>query len=97
MIAKKDKVKKDDRILEIKIIDGELPLAKIGQIDRRIFQGGNRLHARFQPMTGFWRLSYEVGTIPGALDNSWLSFDQLLVDTARYLKTRNLEITQVLD
>ena len=96
-LANKDKLKKDDRILEIKVIDGEAPLSSIGTMDKRLFQGGNRLHARYQPMTGFWKLSYEIGSLPPVLDDAWMSFDKLLVDTARYLKTRNLEISQVLD
>lgn len=96
-LANKDKLKKDDRILEIKVVDGEQPLSSIGTMDKRLFQGGNKLHARYNPMTGFWNLAYEIGSLPPTLQDSWLSFDKLLVDTERYLKTRNLEIAQVLD
>lgn len=97
MIAKKDKVKKDDRILVIKVIDGEKPLSSIGTMDKRIFQGGNRMHAKYNPMTGFWRVSYEVGHVPANLDQSWMTFDGLMYDVGNYLRSRNLEIEQVLD
>ena len=96
-LAKKDKLKKDDRILELKVIDGERPLSSIGLVDKKLFQGGNRLHAWYNPQFGTWKLRYEVGQLPQALENSWMSFDQLMYDTSRYLKTRNLEISQVLD
>jgi hypothetical protein len=96
-LANKDKLKKDDRILEVKVLDGEKPLSSIGMVDKRIFQGGNKLHAFYNPMTGFWKLRYEVGVIPGKLMNNWLSFDQLLADTDKYLRSRNMYISEVLD
>lgn len=97
MIAKKDKLKKDDRILELRVIDGEKPLSSIGLVDKRLFQGGNKLHAYYNPQFGCWKLRYEVGFIPQALENSWSTFDQLIYDTSRYLKGRNLEIAEVID
>lgn len=97
MIANRDKLKKDDRVLVLKIIDGKLPLAKLGQIDRRCFSGDNKLHARFEPQTGYWHCAYEFGVIPGALTGKWMSFDKLLYDVQRYLKTRNIEVEKVLD
>lgn len=96
-LANKDKLKKDDRILEVKTIDGKLPLSSIGKVDKRIFQGGNKLHAFYHPLTGFWKLRYEVGELPQGLQNQWLSFEQLVTDTDRYLRKRNLYIEQVLD
>lgn len=96
-LANKDKIKKDDRVLDVQIIDGEKPLSSIGQMDKRLFRGGNALHAKYNPMTGFWKLNYEVGDIPAALKNSWTSFEQLLDDTDKYLRTRNLYVAKVLD
>ena len=96
-LANKDKLKKDDRILEIGIKDGEKPLSSIGLVDKRLFQGGNKLHAYYVPQFGQWKLRYEVGAIPPALDASWTSFEGLLYEVKRYLATRNLEVTQVLD
>lgn len=97
MIAKKDKLKKDDRILELKVIDGEKPLSSIGLVDKRLFQGGNKLHAYYIPQLGCWKLRYEIGAIPAALENSWSSFNQLVYDTSRYLRGRNLEISEIID
>jgi len=96
-LANKDKLKKDDRILEIKVIDDKKPLSSIGLVDKRLFKGGNTLHAFFNPQTGFWRVRYDVGTIPQPLDNSWNNFDQLLTDVNKYFSERNLYIDKVLD
>lgn len=98
MIMKKDKLKKDDRILELGVLGDIEPTAtQLGSTDKRLYKGGNKLHAFYNPMNGFWKLRYETGELPGALQNSWTTFEQLLNDTDRYYRTRGLYIQQVLD
>lgn len=96
-LANKDKLKKDDRILVVKVIDEKKPLNSIGLVDKRLFKGGNNIHAFFNPQTGFWKLRYEIGNLPGGLVNQWTTFDDLLAATKKYLNKRNLYIEQVLD
>ena len=96
-LANRDKLKKDDRILVVKLLDGELPLSSIGKVDKRIFQGGNNLHGFYNPQTGLWRLRYEKGDLPHKLQDAWPSFELLYAAADKYLRTRNLYIEQVLD
>jgi hypothetical protein len=96
-LANRDKLKKDDRILIVKLIDGELPLSSIGKVDKRLFQGGNHLHAFYSSHTGLWKLRYEKGDLPFKLQDAWPTFDTLYAATDKYLRTRNLYIEQVLD
>lgn len=93
----KDKLKKDDRILVLKVIDGEKPLSSIGMVDKTLFTGGNRLHARYTVQTGWWNCYYDHGKIPEAISGTWTSFDKLHFDVQAYMKKRNIAIEQVLD
>ena len=97
MIAKREKVKKDDRILVLKVIDGEKPLSSIGMVDKKLLTGGNAMHAKHDPQTGTWSCSYEHGAIPEAISGKWMSYSQLLFDVEAYLKKRNIEVEKVID
>lgn len=97
MQRNKDKLKKDDRIILVGVIDGEKPLSSIGMVDKRLFTGDNKLHAKYNPMTGFWKLNYEVGILPPALDQAWTSFEQLRFDVSAYFFKRNIEIKSIIE
>lgn len=97
MIAKKDKLKKDDRIFMLRVIDGEKPLSSIGMVDKTLFTGGNTLHARYNVQSGWWDCYYDHGRVPEPLAGTWTSYDKLLFDVEAYLRKRNIEIYQVLD
>jgi hypothetical protein len=96
-LANKDKLKKNDRIFVLKVIDGEKPLSSIGMVDKTLLTGGNAMHARHDPQTGYWTCSYEHGAIPEAISGRWMSYQQLLFDVEAYLKKRNIEIEKVID
>lgn len=92
----KEKMKSDDRILVLSIIDGKKPLSSIGQVDNRLFKGENRLHAYLDDITGLWKFKYDEGVIPGALKQSFVTFDLLLEYAKKYFASRNIEIKEVL-
>jgi hypothetical protein len=93
----RDKLKKDDRVLVLKIIDGERPLTSLGMVDKSLFTGGNNLHAVADPQSGFWRCYYDHGKVPEALSGTWTSYERLLFDVEAYLRKRNIEIEKVID
>lgn len=97
MIHNRDKLKKDDRVLVLKIIDGEKPLSSIGMVDKSLFTGGNNLHAKFDTQQGMWYCAYDRGAVPEAISSKWTSYSQLLFDVEAYLKKRNVEIEKVID
>lgn len=88
----------DDRILELKVIDGTKPLNVIGMVDPRLFRsGGNRLHAMREPQTSLWRLVYEQGSLPPQLRQKFTSFNKLMAHVRHYYGKRNLEVYKVTD
>ena len=66
-----------------------------GIIDKRLFTGGNRLHAVQD--SGLWYLKYDEGAVPSLLKQKFTNFNQLLKYTTNYFKTRNVEIIEILD
>lgn len=96
-LANKDKVKKDDRIFVLKIIDGEKPLTSLGMVDKSLFTGGNNLHAKLDIQSGFWSCYYDHGRLPEPISGTWTSYDRLLFDVEAYLRKRNIEIAEVID
>lgn len=93
----KDKIKKDDRVFVLKVIDGTKPLSSFGMVDKTLFSGGNNLHARLNVQTGWWSCCYDHGRLPEPLSGNWTSYERLLFDVEAYLRKRNIEIAQVID
>lgn len=92
----KDKNRKTDIVLVLKAKDGS-PLNSMGLLDRRLFTGENNLHVKLDPQTCLWHLYYDNGNIPAALRQRWTSFDLAYKFVETYLKTRNLEISEIKD
>lgn len=90
----KDKMHSDDRILKLKILDGEKPKSSSGIVDTRLFTGENEIHA-IRNEWNYWILKYKQGTLPPALDQSFTTFEKLLQHATAYFLTRNVEITSV--
>lgn len=91
------KERKADRILELKVIDGQKPKSSTGLIDSRLFTGGNKLHAIMDQQTTLWKLKYEDGSIPEPLRQQFTSFAKLKEHCELYFAGRNLEIEKVID
>lgn len=92
---RKGKMKSDDRILVLKPMEGKTALSSTGAVDKRLFNGENTLHAVYDDMKGLWRMNYDVGGLPGGLQEKFTSFPQLLEHARSYFKRRNVNITEV--
>lgn len=85
----------DDRLLVLSPIDGTKPLNSSGIVDNRLFKGGNRLHAIRDPMTSIWRMEYDSGVLPGALQKKFTSMNKLMTYVTNYFAKRNIKIDRV--
>jgi hypothetical protein len=96
--VRESKNKKPDRILVLKIKDGEKgALNSIGVLDKRLFTGENNLHAIMDKETCLWSLKYDAGGIPYAMKQQFTSFSTLYKFVEAYLKKRNIEIEEVIE
>ena len=86
-----------DRILVLEEIEPGSVKSSSGNLDNRLFKGGNRVHAVMDPATCFWKIKYEQGNAPEALNKTFTRFN-LLLDTAKnYYNKRGLRIKEILD
>lgn len=92
---RKNKMKSDDRVLVLKPIDGKTALSSTGSVDKRLFNGENKLHAIYNEVKGTWSMHYDVGGLPGGLQHQFTEFSPLLKHARDYFKRRNVEITEV--
>ncbi len=92
-----EKMRKDDRVLVLKVKDGKSAISSTGNVDNRLFTGENRLHAIRGPKNALWTLRYDVGVVPPVLKQKFTSFDALLAFCKTYFNKRNIEITEVID
>lgn len=86
-----------DRILVLKVKEGQNPKSSKGLIDNRLFTGENKLHAVMDQQSALWTLKYEQGAVPGALQCAFTSFRALKAHAETYFKNRNIEIVEVQD
>ncbi len=91
------KEKKSDRVLVLKPIEGKETLTNKGLVDKRLFSGGNNLHAIRDQQTTLWNFKYESGVLPDELRQKFTSFTKLKAHADEYFEKRNIEITEVLD
>lgn len=86
----------EDRIITIELIDDQAPSSSTGIVDKRLFKGGNRLHAQ-RDENFLWLLRYDQGSVPPALAGRWTHFPRLLDDITLYFKNRNLSVKRIED
>lgn len=91
------KMRAKDRVFKLGLIDNKLPKNSTGMVDTRLFTGENNLHAKMDPATCFWFLQYDNGALPQPLKVNFTSFPALKRYTEDYLRTRNIEIKEVVD
>lgn len=94
---RKEKMKSDHRIIEVKPVDGKSPRNNFGGIDKQLFTGGNKLHAQFSHTTGLWRMNYDSGALPGGLQVLFTNFPELLNHVRTYFLKRGVEVVEVID
>jgi len=90
-------VKKDDRILVLKVKEGQKPKDSTGLVDPRLFTGENKLHAIIEPQSGLWYFKQEFGGLPQPLKQKFTKFSSALEHARRYYESRNIDIVEVID
>ncbi len=91
------KEKKSDRVLVLKPMEGKETLTNKGIVDKRLFSGGNNLHAIRDTQTTLWSFKYESGVLPEELKPRFTSFVKLKAHADEYFARRNIVIAEVLD
>lgn len=94
---RKAKMHADDRVLLLKVMDGKKATDAAGKVDTRLFTGENKLHASYDERTGMWNMRYETGGLPGGLQQKFMTFEELVVFAKAYFKTRNVEVSGIID
>jgi len=90
-------MKSPDRVLVLSVMEGKKVLDSIGNSDKRLFNGDNKLHAVMNTQTTLWKLKYDMGAIPEQLKGSFTSFKSTLQHAKEYYNRRNIEILEVKD
>jgi hypothetical protein len=90
------KMRSDDRILVLKPRDDK-PLTTTGLVDRRLFSGENKLHAKLDKHHHLWYLQMDAGLLAEPLKQKWTSFQKLLEFVTGYFDRRNIDVTEVID
>lgn len=93
----KTNLKSDDRIIELAPMEGQFPKDSMGLTDKRLFTGGNKLHAIHDTRLRLWHLRYELGGLPEPLKQKWTKFSDLLKTVELYFKKRNVRITNIIE
>lgn len=89
--------RKTDRILVLKVKDGVKAKDSMGNIDPRLFNGENKLHAIKNLKNSLWFFKYEKGGLPEPLKQTFTTFDKLIHHANQYFARRNIEISEILD
>jgi len=94
---RRGKMKSDDRTFVLRPMEGKNPRDTKGNVDPRLFQGENNLHAIYDDIKGMWTLRYEVGGLPEALKQKFTTFSDCEDTVRRYFANRSVEIEKVID
>lgn len=94
---RREKMISGNRTLVLRVMEGKKAMSSSGVVDPRLFTGENHLHAVFDELTGMWNMKYETGGLPGALQQKFVEFNDLLEMATKYYKARNIEIVDVLN
>lgn len=87
----------DDRILVLDLIDPTTgPLNTIGMTDKRLFNGGNKLHGIKDPQTCLWYFKLDHGVLPPSMKQLFTSFKVLLKFAEDYYKQRNIKVKETI-
>lgn len=85
-----------DIVFKLKPREG-LQLNTSGIVDRRLFLGGNSLHAKMNKQTCLWRCEYEMGELPPQLKGQFTSFNKIYDAIRVYFDKRNIDIIETID
>jgi hypothetical protein len=91
------KLRKDNRVLVLRQIEGQKKLNSTGMVDNRLFTGENNLLACLDPGNCLWSLRYNHGIMQQSLKGQFTSFKAAYDAAQNYYKKRGVEIVEVLD
>lgn len=91
------KLRKTDIAFVLQPIDGKKPLSSTGQLDPRLFKGGNRLRAVMDPSNTLWSFKMDAGGLTEPLKQRFKTFKDIHNYAKAYLAKRNLQIIEVVD
>jgi hypothetical protein len=94
---REEKMRSDNRILILKVMEGKKATDTMGRVDGRLFTGENKLHGVYDTRTGMWSMRYSVGVVPGGLQEKFMDFESLVAHAKKYFATRNVEIAGIID
>lgn len=96
---KKTKMRADDRVFILKLIDDKAPISSTGLVDKRLFSGENKLHViRDEASTFLWYFKYERGELPDYFKGrKYTKFIEAQKDAVAYFAKRNIRIEEVVD
>lgn len=95
MESLESKMQTPDRVLELTVMEGKKALDSIGNADKRLFTGENKLHAIMDTQTTLWKLKYDMGDVPSVLKGSFTSFKAVHQHAKEYYNQRNIEIKEI--
>lgn len=95
MESLESKMQTPDRVLSLTVMEGKKPLDSLGNSDKRLFNGENKLHAVMNTQTTLWKLKYDMGAVPEQLKGSFTSFKAVLQHAQEYYSKRNIDIKEV--
>lgn len=87
----------NDRILVLAPIEGAPTLNSKGVVDKRLFTGENKLHAKLDPHFMLWSVQYDHGIPPQPFQQRFTSFTKLYDFVKDYYLRRNIQIVKVID
>lgn len=97
MQDQKNKLRSDDRIFKLSVIDAKAPLTNLGLVDKRLFSGENQLHAIKDDQYGLWGLKYDSGVLPEPLKQKFTTFKECVKFATDYFLRRNIQIEEIID
>lgn len=92
-----NKERSDDRVLVLRPIEGKNAMSSTGLVDKRLFNGGNKMHLLLKPGTTLWYFKYEEGIVPEHFKQYFTGFNTALKYAREYFLKRNIEIVEVID
>lgn len=87
----------NDRVIVLAPMPGKTARAVSGQVDSRLFNGENRLHALRDPQTGLWSLRYDHGITQQSLQQRFTTWQKIYDFTKTYFGRRDIEIKEIID
>lgn len=94
---RRNKMIGNDRVIVLRVKEGMKAMSAAGVVDTRLFTDENRLHAVYDDRTGMWNMKYETGGLPGALQQKFIEFNDLVEAARKYYGSRNIEIKEILN